>query len=638
MRNFYFLILFLGIFSLSTPAKATHIVGGEFELISLGNFSYRINLILYFDEVNGASSILNTETTIFPAIFRKSDGGLMDQITLNRLSIEDVPYTNPECAVGSLSTLKLTFTNRVFLDPARYNSKQGYYLIWERCCRNYTIDNIFSENPTVGLAAGQTFFLEFPPVVDENGNEFVNSSPVLFPPLSDYACANRLYFADFAGEDPDGDSIVYSMVTPLSTSQLIALPPPTAPPHPNVEWRDGFSFLDQIPGDPSINISKEGLLTVRPSVVGLFVFAVKAEEFRDGRKIGETRRDFQMLVLDCPDPGVKPELKVEVPPSDLNEGGIFTDELSVEFSQDDDRCVKFLITDQDGSQTVEIKAVAVNFEDNDNTIFSVTSGFIEDENTVLEIEVCFEECPPLQDIPFIIDFIASDDACPLPLKDTLRMNVLVEPPTNTAPELSSNNNDLLDSIVTLYIGEVIDLGIIGTDADGDSLALFLAEVDALTASLGFSFAPVNGLGEVSSGFFWQPTCEDIARIDTLDVIHEFTFVLQDNAKCLPQTDTLVVKAKLADIEFSVDPNDIPNIFTPNGDEINDTWGLGQFFPPDTCEDEFLSVTIVNRWGRPVFSSNDRNFSWDGDNSASGVYYYYLQFRNSEYNGHLTLMK
>jgi len=480
--------------------------------------------------------------------------------------------------------------------------------------------------------------MEFPPVVDKNGNEFLNSSPVLFPPLSDYACMNRLYFADFAGEDPDGDSIVYSMVTPLSTSQIIALPPPSAPPHPNVVWRNGFSFTDQIPGEPSIGISREGLLTVRPTVVGLFVFAVKAEEFRDGIRIGETRRDFQMLVLDCPDPGVKPELKVEVPPSDLNAGGIFTDELLIEFTQEDDKCVKFLITDQDGSQTIEIKAVAVNFEDNNNTIFSVNSGFLEDENSVLEVEVCFQECPPLQDIPFIIDFIASDDACPLPLKDTLRLNVLVEPPQNSAPDLSASNSDLLDSIVTLYIGEIIDLGLTGTDADGDSLTLFLAEVDAITRSLGFSFSPVNGLGEVNSGFFWEASCEDLAKIDTLDIIHEFTFVLRDNAKCLPQSDTLVIKARLADFVFEVVPEDIPNLFTPNGDNINDTWGLGQFFPPDTCEDEFLGVTIVNRWGRPVFTSSDRNFKWSGENSASGVYYYYLKFRNSEYNGHLTVMK
>jgi gliding motility-associated-like protein len=373
-------------------------------------------------------------------------------------------------------------------------------------------------------------------------------------------------------------------------------------------------------------------------VVGLFVFAVKAEEFRDGRRIGESRRDFQMLVLDCPDPGVKPELKVEVPPSDLNEGGIFTEELTVEFTNEDDRCVTFLITDQDGSETVEIESVAVNFEDNEGSIFSVTSGFLQDANSVLEVEVCFQECPPLQDIPFIIDFIASDDACPLPLKDTLMMNVIVEAPDNTAPELKSSNNALLDSIVTMFIGDTLDLGLTGTDIDGDSITLYLAEVDSITRSLGFTFNPVSGINEINSGFFWEASCEDLAIIDTLDLIHEFTFVVQDNAKCNPKTDTVVIHTRLQDLVFEVNPDDIANIFTPNGDGVNETWGLGEFFPEDNCEDEFLNVIIVNRWGRPVFESNNRNFEWDGEGSATGVYFYHLKFRNSDYSGPLTLMR
>jgi len=629
------------VFLMAFPSRSSHIVGGEFEMIHLGDFTYRINLVMYFDKVNGSPPILSDELEIFPAIFRKGDGALMERISLLRTSVTPVSYSNPGCAVGELATLKLIFTRVIQLDPGRYNSQLGYYLIWERCCRNYNIDNIFSNPPTGDnddRAAGNTFFLEFPKIVNSDGTPFINSSPVLFPPLSDYACVNRLYFANFAGEDPDGDSIAYTMVTPVSTSLSVANPAPTPPPHPIVTWRPGFSFVDQIPGSPSIGISSEGFLTVRPSVVGLFVFAIKAQEYRDGFKIGETRRDFQMLVLDCPDPGIKPELKVEVPPSELNPGGIFTDELSVEFTQEDEKCIRFQISDQDGSETVEIEALSVNFEENLDNIFSVTTGFLDDENSILEVEVCFQDCPPLENVPFIIDFIASDDACPLPLKDTLRMNILVQPPANAIPVLDSDRDDLFDSLVTLFIGEEIDFGLIGSDADGDSLKLFLADLDSITASMGFDFIPVNGIGAVESSFLWEASCEDLLRLDSMDIIHEFTFVLMDNAECFPKSDTLVIKARLVDKGFNVEPKDIPNIFTPNGDNINDTWGLAESFPPNNCEDEFLSVNIINRWGRPVYSSNDRNFRWNGGDLASGVYYYSLKFRNSEYKGPITLMK
>ena len=42
-------VLLVGIHS----AWSTHIVGGEFELIHQEDFKYRLNLILYFDQVNG---------------------------------------------------------------------------------------------------------------------------------------------------------------------------------------------------------------------------------------------------------------------------------------------------------------------------------------------------------------------------------------------------------------------------------------------------------------------------------------------------------------------------------------------------------------------------------------------------------
>ena len=80
-------------------------------------------------------------------------------------------------------------------------------------------------------AAGQTFYLEFPPVV-KDGQPFINSSPRLFPPLNDYACPRKPYYVDFAGVDDDGDSLVYSLVTPLSTHSIIAIPPLLPAPYP----------------------------------------------------------------------------------------------------------------------------------------------------------------------------------------------------------------------------------------------------------------------------------------------------------------------------------------------------------------------------------------------------------------------
>jgi len=48
----FFLVLAV-ICSLVNKVQATHIVGGEFELVHLKDFDYQLRMILYFDVVNG---------------------------------------------------------------------------------------------------------------------------------------------------------------------------------------------------------------------------------------------------------------------------------------------------------------------------------------------------------------------------------------------------------------------------------------------------------------------------------------------------------------------------------------------------------------------------------------------------------
>src|SRR5687768_2099191 len=354
---------------LALPVMASHIVGGEFEIKHLDGNRYQVNLILYFDELNGSPGARDLRITT--AIFRKRDNALMQNVTFTNPSETNVDYTQPECSNGEIVTSKLVYTTNITLANNLYNDPQGYYIIWERCCRNYTITNIYSENPeSSGRAAGQTFYLEFPPVV-KDGKPFINSSPRLFPPLDDYACPRKPYYVDFAGVDDDGDSLVYSLVTPLSTHALVATPPLLPAPYPEVKWRLPFSLDNILNGEPDLDITIDGFLTATPTQQGLYVFAVKCEEFRDGEKIGETRRDFQMLVVDvCP--------RAEAPQilgKKLGEPGFGFDEtMQVTFSNtvtDSLRCIEVQISDPDASkqddnfsENVKIKAIPLGYKKN----------------------------------------------------------------------------------------------------------------------------------------------------------------------------------------------------------------------------------------------------------------------------------
>lgn len=70
------------------------------------------------------------------------------------------------------------------------------------------------------------------------------------------------------------------------------------------------------------------------------------------------------------------------------------------------------------------------------------------------------------------------------------------------------------------------------------------------------------------------------------------------------------------------PNDTlvlsPNIFTPNGDGINDIFIPGNF-------KDGHRIIIYNRWGQVIFESDRSNYQWDGTyrgaQCSDGVYYY-----------------
>ncbi|MDX2302506.1 MAG: gliding motility-associated C-terminal domain-containing protein [Microscillaceae bacterium] len=69
--------------------------------------------------------------------------------------------------------------------------------------------------------------------------------------------------------------------------------------------------------------------------------------------------------------------------------------------------------------------------------------------------------------------------------------------------------------------------------------------------------------------------------------------------------------------------ELPNVFTPNGDGINDL-----FRPcPSPLSVESVEIEIFNRWGNKVFSLNDNiDLNWDGTSKdgkalSTGVYFY-----------------
>jgi gliding motility-associated-like protein len=106
------------------------------------------------------------------------------------------------------------------------------------------------------------------------------------------------------------------------------------------------------------------------------------------------------------------------------------------------------------------------------------------------------------------------------------------------------------------------------------------------------------------------------------------------------TDTLTGCADFFDLLISNQNCDlrIPNVFTPNGDTMND------FFEIENLENYDSSVMVIyNRNGKKVFESNDYYLNWwDGGNHPDGTYYYVLSYtrlgKKKQAHGIITILR
>jgi gliding motility-associated-like protein len=267
---------------------------------------YKITVTNYLE----AGQRANQQMGGLVGIYRKRDNVFMQSFTLVETgSRSSVPFTNAYCAEQqNLNFIVATFGYELYLTPAGYTDSQGYYMSYQTRNRNGGISNIV--NPS---QVGYTFYLEFP-ALQQNGRIFENSSPHFTAINGEYLCLGESFTFPFGGTDPDGDELRYSLVTPLnqkgnSNGQNNTV---SAGPYPEVTWQSGYSAASAIPGVPAMSVnSSTGQLTGVPSKTGLFIFAVNVEEFRNGVKIGEVRRDFQLLVVECP-PQTTPDPAVRI--------------------------------------------------------------------------------------------------------------------------------------------------------------------------------------------------------------------------------------------------------------------------------------------------------------------------------------
>lgn len=134
---------------------------------------------------------------------------------------------------------------------------------------------------------------------------------------------------------------------------------------------------------------------------------------------------------------------------------------------------------------------------------------------------------------------------------------------------------------------------------GDDVNINISE----TCATDFNWSPVEGVGDP------KVPNTSIAPPITGEVTYYLNFI---DGQCAAR-DSVVIRVVSPD-ELDCTEIFLPNAFTPNGDNLNDTYGISNPFVVESL----VSFEIFDRWGNRVFFTDDPLGRWDGSYQSEKV--------------------
>lgn len=277
-------------------AMAAHLKGGYIEYTYSGpsplnpnQARYRVRVYQYLECSSVGGQV---DEQIFMGVFGAVDNNLLFTQVLPITSTVISSKTSFNCISNPPRVCYRIDGYEADIDlPA---SSTGYILAVQRCCRIANITNV-----PVSASSGITYSVNVVPA--KVGNAFLaNSSPVFTQEDTALVCAGNRFEFPFTAFDPDGDDLVFNFSAGQNTPSADAKPnPPLPPPFPPLVYSAPFAASSPMGDDVKID-TKSGLISgVAPDAAGEYVVAVTVEEWRNGVKIGEARKELHIQVGSC---------------------------------------------------------------------------------------------------------------------------------------------------------------------------------------------------------------------------------------------------------------------------------------------------------------------------------------------------
>lgn len=274
-KVFPYLVICLFSFCFTTESYASHAVGADLSYTCLGGNQYEFQLAFYRD-CDGIPAPTSPLITISSASCVQQTSLTMTLESVSEVSdLCNAQIPNSSCNGGTLPGVEEHLFTGVFTLPANCSD---WVISYSLCCRNVLITN--SQNP-------QTYAL----YVESTLNNIAapcNSSPFFTTRPVPYLCSGQLINYNHGAIDPDGDSLVYTLVNPLDDpfTPVPHIVPFTAAYPISTTPANSFGF-DILTGQMNFN----------PAGPQIAILAVLVEEYRNGIIIGSAMRDMQVIVL-----------------------------------------------------------------------------------------------------------------------------------------------------------------------------------------------------------------------------------------------------------------------------------------------------------------------------------------------------
>jgi gliding motility-associated-like protein len=136
--------------------------------------------------------------------------------------------------------------------------------------------------------------------------------------------------------------------------------------------------------------------------------------------------------------------------------------------------------------------------------------------------------------------------------------------------------------------------------------------------------PPGGIfrGAVTSGNIFNPNTSGIGE----HIIHYY--FLDSNGCAQSNYQKTLVKDTCSS---SIPDFSIPNLITPNNDNMNDSFSISGL-------PEGFTLLIFNRWNELIYKKENYDNSWNGKDLSEGIYFYRLYSNESTFQGWLHLVK